>query len=279
MKKIFVAMAAFVVSASLLSAQDLSVATETFNQAATILNDENGDKAQALTLLQEALTQGEACGEEAAELVANCKKLIPELAISIAKGLINEGNYDGAVARLTEAEAKATEYEMAETAAEARSLAANACLRKGNTLMKEKDFAGAAAALAQATELNPADGNAYLLLGQAQMQSGKNEEAIEALLKASENGKEAQASKLLSSVYLKEGAALMKDNKTAEAVNAFEASNKYGETPNAYKMLANCYNKLGKKKEAINAAKKYLELSPDAKDAATYKQLIEVLSK
>ena len=279
MKKIFVAMAAFVVSASLLSAQDLSVATETFNQAATILNDENGDKAQALTLLQEALTQGEACGEEAADLVATCKKLIPEVTISIAKGLINEGNYDEAVAKLAEAEAKANEYEMAETAAEAKSLAANACLRKGSTLMKAKDFAGAAEALAKATEIDPTDGNAYLMLGQAQMQTGKLDDAIAALLKASENGKEAQANKLLSNAYLKKGAALTSENKTAAAVEAFEAANKYGENATAYKMLANSYNKLGKKKEAIAAAKKYLELSPDAKDAATYKQLIEVLSK
>ena len=39
------------------------------------------------------------------------------------------------------------------------------------------------------------------------------------------------------------------------------------------------YSKLEKKKEAVAAAKKYLELNPNAQDAATYKQLIEVLSK
>ena len=279
MKKFFVALAAFAVSATLLSAQDLSVATETFNQAATILNDENGDKAQALTLLQEALTQGEACGEEAAELVANCKKLIPELMISIAKGLINDGNYDEAIACLSAASAKAKEYENEETAATADGLLPNAYLRKGATLLKAKDAAGAAEAFTKVSELSPEDGNAWLMLGQAKVQVGDTDAAIEALLKAAEFGKENQAGKLLSSCFLKKGGALLKENKTAAAVEAFETSNKYGENPNAYKMLANAYSKLEKKKEAVAAAKKYLELNPNAQDAATYKQLIEVLSK
>lgn len=279
MKKIFVALAAFAVSATLLSAQDLSVATDTFNEAATILNDENGDKTQALTLLQEALTQAEACGDEAADLVANCKKLIPDVMISIAKGLINEAKYDEAITCLNDASAKAKEFENEETAAAAESLLPNAYLRKGATLLKAKDFNGASDALAKSAELNPTDGNAWLMLGQARFQGGQTDEAIEALLKAAENGKEANANKLLSSCYLKKGQTLMKENKLTAAAEAFESSNQYGENANAYKMLANVYSKLEKKKEAVAAAKKYLELSPNAPDAATYKQLIEVLSK
>ena len=117
------------------------------------------------------------------------------------------------------------------------------------------------------------------MLGQARFQGGQTDEAIEALLKAAENGKEANANKLLSSCYLKKGQTLMKENKLTAAAEAFESSNQYGENANAYKMLANVYSKLEKKKEAVAAAKKYLELSPNAPDAATYKQLIEVLSK
>ena len=279
MKKIFVAFAALAVSAAVLSAQDLTVAMETFNKAATILNDENGNKAEALALFQEALVQGEACGEEAAELVANCKKVIPEVTLSVAKGMINDANYDEALVKLDEAAAKAAEYGVEGVADEANGLIPNVYLRKGSTLLKAKDFAGAAEAFQKIVAADPTDGQAQLLLGQAYLQTGKTDEAIDALVKASENGKEAQANKLLSSTYLKKGASLMKDNKTAEAIEAFENSNKYGESANAYKMLANAYSKLEKKKEAIAAAKKYLEISPDAKDAATYKQLIEVLSK
>ena len=199
--------------------------------------------------------------------------------ISIAKGLINEAKYDEAINCLTDASAKAKEFENEETAAAAEALLPNVYLRKGATLVKAKDFDGAAEALTKSLELNPTDGNAALMLGQAYFQAGKNDEAIEALVKAAENGKEAQANKLLSSCYLKKGQALMKENKLSAAAEAFETVNQYGENPNAYKMLANIYSKLEKKKEAVAAAKKYLELNPSAPDAATYKQLIEVLSK
>ena len=151
-------------------------------------------------------------------------------------------------------------------AEEAASLVPNVYMRKGSTLLKEKDFAGAAVALEEVTKLTPEDSKAFLLLGQAQLQSGATPAAIASLEKANELG-EAQASKLLSTTYLKQGQALLKGGKTAEAIEALEKSNSYVESANAYKLIASAYTKSGKSAQAIEAYKKYLEVNPNAKDA------------
>ena len=60
----------------------------------------------------------------------------------------------------------------------------------------------------------------------------------------------------------------VKAGKNAEAIEALEKSNSYSENANAYKLIASAYTKSGKSAQAINAYKKYLELSPNAKDSA-----------
>ena len=124
---------------------------------------------------------------------------------------------------------------MEEVVTEAAGLVPNVYLRKGSTLIKNKDFAGAATALKQVIALTPDDDSAYLLLGQALIQTNDLPGATEALEKAAELGKADQANKLLGNAYLKEGQALLKANKTADAIGAY---------------------------------KKYLEITPNAKDAS-----------
>ena len=227
MKRLFVAVAAFALAAGIASAQDFNAAVETFNMGAQTLET---NKAEALTQFKNALTQFEACSEEeAADMVAQCKKIIPQTMLSIAKEQINEAQYDEAIATLTEA---------------------------------------AAAAFKGAVALTPEDGQTQLLYGQALMQAGDNDTAVTALEAAAANGKEDQAKKLLSNLFLKEGMALVKANKSAEAITALEKANSYGESANAYKLIASANTKLGKSKAAIEAYKKYLEVDPNAKDAA-----------
>lgn len=100
------------------------------------------------------------------------------------------------------------------------------------------------------------------------MQAGDNDAAVAALEAAAANGKEDQAKKLLSNLFLKEGMALVKAGKSADAIEALEKSNGYVESANAYKLIASANTKLGKSAKAIEAYKKYLEISPNAKDAA-----------
>ena len=122
--------------------------------------------------------------------------------------------------------------------------------------------------LKQVIALTPDEDSAYLLLGQALIQTNDLPGATEALEKAAELGKADQANKLLGNAYLKEGQALLKANKTADAIAALEKSNGYNESGNAYKLIASAFTKAGKSKDAINAYKKYLEITPNVKDAS-----------
>ncbi len=265
MKRFFVALAALGLAAAVASAQDFNAAVDAFNAGAQALES---NKTEALAQFRAALTQAQACSEdEAADLVAKCKEIIPGTLLSIAKEKINEADYDGAVATLNEAQSVAAEYGASAVEEEAANLVGNVYLRKGTSLLKAKDFAAAAEALEQAVALNPDNGQANLLLGQAQLQSGNTDKAIESLTKANDLG-EGQAAKLLSTTYLKKGQALMKAGKNAEAVDAFEQSNSFAPNGNAYKLMASAYSKSGKSAQAIGAYKKYLEVEPNAKDAA-----------
>ena len=265
MKKLFAAIAALGLAATVAFAQDYNAAVDAFNAGATALES---NKTEALAQFRSALSLAQALeGDEAAELVAKCKDAIPGVLMSIAKEKINEGAYDDALATLAEAKTVATEYGAAAVADEATSLVPNVYLRKGSTLLKEKNFAGAAEALAKVVEINPEDGQSFLLLGQAQMQNGNLPAATESLEKAAALGKADQANKLLSNAYLKQGQALLKAGKNAEAIAALEKSNTYGESANAYKLIASAYTKSGKSAQAIETYKKYLEVSPNAKDA------------
>ena len=266
MKRLFVAVAAFALAAGIASAQDMSAAVETFNMGAQTLES---NKTEALAQFKSALTQFEACAaDEAADMIAQCKKIIPQTMVSIAKEQINESKYDEALETLKEATACAEGYGQEEIAAEAKELVPTAYTRKGAALLKEKDFVGAAAAFKGAVALTPEDGQTQLLYGQALMQAGDNDTAVTALEAAAANGKEDQAKKLLSNLFLKEGMALVKANKSAEAITALEKANSYGESANAYKLIASANTKLGKSKAAIEAYKKYLDVDPNAKDAA-----------
>lgn len=266
MKRLFVAFAALALAAGIASAQDYNAAVETFNNGVQALET---DKAEALNQFKSALTQFEACAEEeAVDMVAQCKKIIPQTILSIAKEQINEASYDEAVATLKEAAAVAEGYGIDEVVADAKELIPNAWSRKGAALLKAKDFAGAATALKEVVALTPEDGQSQLLYGQALMQAGDTDTAVAALEAAAANGKEDQAKKLLSNVFLKEGQALLKANKAADAIAALEKANGYLENANAYKLIASANTKLGKSAKAIEAYKKYLEISPNAKDAA-----------
>jgi len=266
MKRLFVAVAAFALAAGIASAQDMSAAVETFNMGAQTLES---NKTEALAQFKSALTQFEACAaDEAADMIAQCKKIIPQTMVSIAKEQINESKYDEALETLKEATGVAEGYGQQEIAAEAKELVPTAYVRKGAALMKAKDFVNAAAAFKGAVALTPEDGQTQLLYGQALMQAGDNDTAVTALEAAAANGKEDQAKKLLSNLFLKEGMALVKANKSAEAITALEKANSYGESANAYKLIASANTKLGKSKAAIEAYKKYLEVDPNAKDAA-----------
>ena len=101
MKKLIATIAAFTVALGAAFAQDLAAVTEVYNAGAEAVST---DKAAALKSFEEALKLAEALGDEGQEIVANCKNIIPNLKLSLAKDLVKESKFDEAIAALQDVE-------------------------------------------------------------------------------------------------------------------------------------------------------------------------------
>ncbi len=279
MKKIFLFLAAVVMTAGVLSAQDINQATESYNNGAMEL--QMGNNGAAIEYFQNALTMGEALGEEGAELVGNCKKAICSAYLGMAKDLYNAKDFANAVAAFEKAKEVAEGYGEAEIAAEAAELVGQTNALKYNTdgkaAMKAKDFPTAIECFKKVLELDPTNGATAVQLGQAYMRAGQLDESIAALETAKANGQEENAAKLISQIYLKKAQASVKAKKYQEAVDFAAKSNESLESGNAYKIAASALQKLGKNAECITAYEKYLEITPNAKDAGGVNCTIAVL--
>ena len=254
----------------------LQQATELFNNGATASST---DKAAAIDYFQKAYNMAKALGDEGAEIVGNCKEVIPKLHYSMVNDLIKETKYDEAVAKLEETVAAAKEFGAEDVLANAQKLIPQVMLQKGNALLSAKDYEGAAAAYKAITDADPTNGMAALRLGMALNQLNKTEEALAALKAAAENGQAENANKQIGTVLLKEASNFLRDKDYQKAFDTALESAEYAESANAFKIAGTAANSLSKKAEAIEYLGKYLELSPSASDAAQIKTVIEALKK
>ena len=277
MKKIILIALSLAISAVSLSAQDMAAATETYNNGATALN--MGDNEGALQYFRDALTMAEACGDEGADIVANCKSYIPVIALSIAKGEIKDGKYDEAVTKLDEAIKIAGEFDNADVAAEATDLIPQVYLQKGNTLLKAKDFAGAAESYQKSVALDSTNGMTCLRLGQALAAAGDVNGAVEAYTMAMRHGQEKNAVKQISNVYIKLAAASLKAKDYQGAVDNALKSNEYAESATAMQVAGQAALQLGKNDEAIAYFEKYVALAPTARNVNDIYYSIAVLAQ
>lgn len=275
MKKIFLMFTAAALSAGVMFAQDINQATENYNNGAMELQMGNNDAA--ITYFQTALEMAEALGEEGDEVATNCRNIIPAIYLSSAKEQIKAKNYDTAVEQLTKAIEAAGKYDVADVADDANELMPQVYMSKGNDFLNAKNFAEAEAAYNKSLELNPANGMAHFRLGQVLAAQNRVEEAEAAYLQAAANGQEKNAYKQLSTIYVKLAQASNKAKKYQEVVDYAAKSNQYLENANAYRFAAGAYQQLGKNAECIANFEKYLELNPNAKDAAGVKFTIAAL--
>ena len=275
MKKIFLLFTAAVLSAGMAFAQDINQATENYNNGAMELQMGNNDAA--ITYFQTALEMAEALGEEGAEVATNCRNIIPAVYLSTAKEQIKAKNYDAAVEQLNKAIEAAEKYENADVTADANELMPQVFVSKGNDFLTAKNFAEAEAAYNKAIELDATNGMAYFRLGQALASQNKTAEAEAAYVKAAENGQEKNAYKQLSNMYVKLAQASNKAKKYEEVLDYAAKSNQYLENANAYRFAAGAAQQLGKNADCIANYEKYLELSPNAKDAGGVKFTIAAL--
>lgn len=265
MKKLIVTLAALAVAFGSAFAQDLAAVTEIYNAGAEAVSA--GEKDSALKSFEEALKLAEALGEEGQEVVANCKNIIPNLKLSLAKDLVKAAKFDEAVAALEEVEKVAEAYEAFSVADEAKGLVPQVKLSKANGLYKAKEFDAAAAAFQEILDADPTNGSAAFYKGAALVGAGKNEEAKAAFELAAANGQEANAKKQLGTLYLKEASADLKAKKYADAVAAAVKANEYAPNAQALQLAGQASQAAGKNNDAIKYFEQYLEADPTAKNA------------
>ena len=264
--------AAVAMTAGIASAQDINSVTETYNNGAMEL--EMGNKEAALGYFQAALTAAEALGEEGMQIADNCRNTIPVLMGSIAKDLIKAEQFDAAIEQLNKTIEVCNALGNAAEADECKALINQTLMAKGNDMINNKDFAGAIEVYNQIMAAEPANAMAALRLGMAYGAAGNIEEAEKAYLVAAENGQDKNAYKQLSNLFVKKAAAVLKTKNYAQAVEFALKSNEYLENATAMKVAGTAASALQKNAEAIQYLEKYLELSPNAKDAAQMKYTI-----
>ena len=270
MKKIFMFFAAVVMAAGIASAQDINSVTETYNNGAMEL--EMGNKEAALGYFQAALAAAEELGEEGMQIADNCKNTIPVLMGSIAKDLIKAEQFDAALEQLNKTIEACNN--LGHNAEEYQSLIKQTLMAKGNDLINNKNFAAAIEVYNQIMAEDPTNAMASLRLGMAYGATGNTEAAEAAYLVAAENGQEKNAYKQLSNLLVKQAAAVLKTKDYAKAIELAVKSNEYLENATAMKVAGTAASALQKNEEAIQYLEKYLELSPNAKDAAQMKYTI-----
>ncbi|MBQ3607285.1 MAG: tetratricopeptide repeat protein [Bacteroidales bacterium] len=275
MKKIFLLFTAAALSAGMVFAQDINQATENYNNGAMEL--QMGNNEAAIGYFQSALEMAEALGEEGAEVAANCRNIIPAIYLSSAKEQIKAENFDMAIEQLNKAIEAAGKYEVADVADDANALMPQVYLSKGNGFLQAKNFPEAEAAYKQALELDATNGMAYFRLGQALASQNKVADAEAAYVQAAANGQEKNANKQLSNMFVKLAQAANKAKKYQEVIDYAAKSNQYLENANAYRFAASASQQLGKNADCIANYEKYLQLSPNAKDAAGVKFTIAAL--
>ena len=272
MKKIILFFASVAMAAGIASAQDINSVTETYNNGAMEL--EMGNKEAALGYFQAALTAAEELGEEGMQIADNCKMTIPVLMSSIAKDYIKAEMYDEAIEQLNKTIETAELFGNTAEADEAKALINQTLMAKGNALINAKDYEGAIAVYNQIMAAEPTNAMASLRLGMAYGATGNTEAAEAAYLVAAENGQEKNAFKQLSNLFVKKAAAVLKTKNYAEAIELALKSNEYLENATAMKVAGTAASALQKNEDAIVYLEKYLELSPNAKDAAQMKYTI-----
>lgn len=264
MKKLIASIAALVVALGSAFAQDLAAVTEIYNAGAAAVST---DKEGALKSFEQALQLATALGEEGQEVVANCKNIIPNLKLSIAKDLVKAQKFDDAIAKLAEALEVGEKYEALDVVSDAKELIPQVKMSKAGNLLNAKDYDGAIAAYKEIVDADATNGAAALRLGVAYNAAGKLAEAKAAFEQAAANGQEATANKQIGNIYLKEAAASLKEKKYADAVAAAAKVNEFTENAQAWQIAGQASQLAGKNSDAIKYFEKYLEAAPTASNA------------
>ncbi|MBR5101213.1 MAG: tetratricopeptide repeat protein [Bacteroidales bacterium] len=261
MKKILLTIMVALCGFAFASAQDMEKATEIYNNAAEAIKT---DKAEAITLFEQALEMAGQLGEEGANIVTQCKGILPQLYMSVGKELVNAKDLGGAIERFKKAIEKGEAYGDPDVVDEAKGLIPQILMADANGKLNDKDFEGAVAGYQMVIDADPTNGNAHLRKGQALTQLGNMDDAIKAFELALENGQEEQAAKQLSNVYVKKAVACQKAKDMKGALENAQKSTQYVDNANAQKIIGMSAMQLKQNKVAAEAFEAYLSMNPNA---------------
>jgi tetratricopeptide (TPR) repeat protein len=250
-----------------LQAQELNDAIEAYNLGATAAQE--GNYVTAIEHLNRALDLGSALGEEGLSVVTDCKSLIPQLYLRQGKELAAGGQGPEALPFLDKAIETAYAYGLDGIPEEAKDRKSKVFYIIANEAFGSKDFGAAIESFQKVLELDPSNGIAYLRLGQASANSGKEEEAIIALEKAAELGQGANANRLLASIYLKQAVAAQKGKEWEQVFDAAQKATIYADNVQSNKLLGLAAMELKRFPEALEAWEKVMNADPGAKDINT----------
>ena len=265
MKKIFVTLLVALCTLGIAAAQDLEKATEIYNNAAAAIDN---NKAEAISLFEQALDMAGQLGDEGAEIAGQCKGILPKLYISLGKEFVNEKNMDGAVEQFKKAIEKGEAFGDAEVVEEAKGLIPQILMADANQALNAKDYDAAIAGYQKVIDADPTNGQAHLRKGQALAAQAKADDAIKAFELASENGQEEAAAKQLSNLYVKKAVACQKAKDMKGALENAQKSTEYVDNANAEKIIGISALSLKQNKVAAEGFKAYLSMSPNAADKA-----------
>ncbi|MBO4535933.1 MAG: tetratricopeptide repeat protein [Bacteroidales bacterium] len=261
MKKILLTIMIALCGFAFASAQDMEKATEIYNNAAEAIKT---DKAEAITLFEQALEMASQLGEEGENIVTQCKGILPQLYMSVGKEMVNAKDLNGAIEQFKKAIEKGEAYGDPEVVEEAKGLIPQILMAEGNGQLKAGEFEGAVATFQKIIDADPTNGKAHFSKGQALTRLNKTEEAIKAFELAAENGEEANATKQLSNAYVKKAAACQKAKDMKGALENAQKSTQYVDNANAQKIIGVSALSLKQNKVAADGFEAYLSMTPDA---------------
>lgn len=267
MKKFFLSLCVALVATGFAMAQDIASVVESFNAAATALNEKNYESA--LTQFNTVLEQATALGEEGLEVANNCKESIPKILLQMGKACAEGSDFDGAVDYFNKAMDKALDFANNDAViAEAQKLVPQMLNAKAGALLNAKDYAAAVEVYKAIVEKDAANGAAWFRMGQALAADDKADEAIEAFTKAAENGQEANAKKQLANIYLKKAVACQKEKDMKGMLENAQLSAENNDSANAQKLIGTAALSLKQNQVAAEAFEAYLAINPEAADKA-----------
>ena len=156
-----------------------------------------------------------------------------------------------------------------------------ALFQSGVSLAQADKLEEALDAFRKAVELKPDLAEAHINLGLLLYRQGKVDEAEKALLKALElKPEESKTKEALADIYFEKAKELLQLDKIDEALEKLKLSSGFNPNyPFTNYLLGYAYTQKGMKEEAIKSFEAFLQLEPNAPQAAKVKEILENLKK